>query len=233
LIQRLNTVVETRKLEIAPVYNANAEKVIAQAAASEKKIVFASTKGLLDYDMYADDDANNMAGNIPQTVIYGLKDDTTKTEADAKAYLRSRGYTDSAINDTKFIYGKGADGNDLTHEDLSAAISSMTGIPQENIGIRALDKEVALSDSEVLNGIEGVLLEVKYMKVADQVVYKAMNSCQALLKMLIAADGKGLPPGVTDGSVRGLYSYDPIVPIDYGREIADFARYMHIVRTAA
>jgi len=67
-----------------------------------------------------------------------------------------------------------------------------------------------------------------------QKVYAAMNSYQALLKILLAAEGELEIPGVSKDDTRGIFRYLPAaIPIDYDKEVKAYIEAMEVIRTAA
>ena len=87
---------------------------------------------------------------------------------------------------------------------------------------RALDgasKAGAVVEKIVLNG-ESVLVTI--------------DSFQVMLRIMLGAEGKPLPPGVTKDSVTGKFIYLPqTVPLDYEKEVRTYLDAMEVIRSAA
>jgi hypothetical protein len=233
-LRKLKRGVAGRKKLVRSVYND--DKDMREAVAASRKttagadgMVMASTEGAVSYDIFAAENAAMAAKNenITQCFIYGSE---AKTEEEAKGYLRACGYDEKTIAGITFV-----DGSERTYSGVLTAIKVKTGLPKAKyIGIRCLEKELGRKDSE-----EGVLLEIGAITMNGQKVYAAINSYQALLRLLTkwreaaTLDSVNVP-GVTDGKMRGLYKYlPPIVPVDYSKEVEVYRNAVEQIRTAA
>lgn len=223
--------VENRKTEITNVYNSDINASIDKASRRGERIVIATTEKIAMNDPYTFSNIElSVKSGIQNAFIYG---DILKTEEEARAYAIACGYR-GGINDIKFIAKAGR-----SHVELTSAIAEAAGVRNNanNIGIRAAEGELQISkDGE---DVPCVLLEIPEITVNGYKLYAAMNSYQALLGIMTQLkDGMALEgviiPGVSYGSVKGIFRYLPrVIPIDYGREIEAYRRAIEYVRTAA
>ncbi|MFA5499444.1 MAG: PEP/pyruvate-binding domain-containing protein [Candidatus Omnitrophota bacterium] len=218
-IDNIRTLVARRKAEIKSIYN-NAP--LPTAAEVKKRVGVATTEKVAMSDMYFGENmgiANN--AGIKNAFIYG---DELKNEEEARKFVLAAGYT-GRMEDIAFI-NKGS----LTYEQLAAEVAKQAGIGQENVGIRSVSGELKLEGDKVTTG---VLLEVEPITMNGERVYVAINSYQALLRLL-TAEGEIEIPGVSKDDVKGIFRYLPrTVPIDYEKEIKGYIEAIAVIRTAA
>jgi hypothetical protein len=218
-IDNIRALVARRKAEIKNVYN-NAP--LPAAADLKKHVGVATTEKVAMSDIYFGENVTiaNNAG-IKNALIYG---DELKTEEEARRFVLAAGYT-GRMEDISFI-----NKNDLTYEQLVTEVAKQTGIGQENVGIRSVSGELKLQGERVATG---VLLEVESIVMNGEKVYVAINSYQALLRLL-TAEGEIEIPGVSKDDVKGIFRYLPrTVPIDYEKEIKGYIEAIMVIRTAA
>jgi hypothetical protein len=218
-IDNIRTLVARRKAEIKSIYN---NVPLPTAAEVKKRVGVATTEKVAMSDMYFGENVSiaNNAG-IKNAFIYG---DELKTEEEARKFVLAAGYT-GRMEDIAFI-NKGS----LTYEQLAAEVAKQAGIGQENVGIRSVSGELKLEGDRVTTG---VLLEVEPITMNGERVYVAINSYQALLRLL-TAEGEIEIPGVSKDDVKGIFRYLPrTVPIDYEKEIKGYIEAIAVIRTAA
>jgi len=203
-LAKVRALADQRKAEIAPVYNEGIDTV--RYCAAPRAI--GTTEGTAKHDQFAFDNFDTTAGKgFFNYFIFG---DTVKTRDEAVRYIQACGYKGD-INRIKFI-----DKTGLTYEQLVARIAAETGLRAEDVGIRALEGEFDLSQIST-EKIPGTLLEISSVTINGHKIYAAMNSYQALLKVMA---GDLDVPGVLDGTLKGAFKYLPrTLPIDYGREL--------------
>ena len=210
-IEALRTLVAKRRGEISSIYNN--EPMPTKAQIKDKPVIIATTEKVAMSDIYLGENmtAANKEG-IKNAFIYG---DELKDESDARQFVLASGYLGD-MNGIKFIH-------------KTDAVNELAG--SENVGIRATEGEFGLTEEAIR--MKGKLLEIQAINMNDQKVYVAMNSYQALLKMMIAPEGE-LPPGVSKDEVRGIFKFLPrTVPIDYDKEVRAYIEAIAVIRTAA
>jgi len=218
-IDNIRSLLAARRGELAKVYNG---APMLTAPELKKPIGVATTEKVAMSDIFFGDNvglANNTG--IKNAFIYG---DELKTEEEARKFVVAAGYK-GRLEDIAFINKK-----DLTYEELIAQVARQTGIAQENVGIRSVQGELKLSADKVTLG---TLLEIESIEINGQQVYMAMNSYQALLRILVA-EGEFEIPGVTKDDISGKYIFLPrTVPIDYDKEVRTYIEAITMIRTAA
>ncbi|MCX5666365.1 MAG: hypothetical protein NT036_04895 [Candidatus Omnitrophica bacterium] len=218
-IDNIRSLLAARRGELAKVYNG---APMLTAPELKKPMGVATTEKVAMSDIFFGDNvglANNTG--IKNAFIYG---DELKTEEEARKFVVAAGYK-GRLEDIAFINKK-----DLTYEELIAQVARQTGIAQENVGIRSVQGELKLSADKVTLG---TLLEIESIEINGQQVYMAMNSYQALLRILVA-EGEFEIPGVAKDDVSGKYIFLPrTVPIDYDKEVRTYIEAITMIRTAA
>jgi len=218
-IDNISKLISKRKAELRNIYN---NMPMPSAAEFKKPIAIATTEDVAICDIYLGENINKASeSGIKNAFIYG---DKLKTIDDARNFVIASGYSGN-IEDIVFINKSG-----LTYEQLVSQIARQTGVEQENVGTRSVEGELKLERGKVTTG---KLLEIESIVINDQKVYVAMNSYQALLKLL-TAEGEFDIPGVSKDEVRGIFRYLPrAVPIDYEKEVRSHIEAITVIRTAA
>jgi len=211
-------------------------------------VAVGTTDKIAENDMYFFDDVVKASEQgIVSPIIYG---DTFKTreeaEAFAKAGLKTTGYSQEVIgrafSSIVFINKFDDNGARRSYADILAEIKSEvfakfgTTIPVDNIGIRAIEKEL-LDDNQVTAA--GKLLEIKPVKVNGVETYVSMNTYQVLLRVVTKMkDGMSLDalniPGLSIDKKNGRIIFtSPIVPYDYNKEIGAYRDAVILLAAAA
>ncbi|MDP2929072.1 MAG: putative PEP-binding protein [Candidatus Omnitrophota bacterium] len=210
-IEKIRGLVAKRRGEIASIYNN--EPILTKAQLKDKPITIATTERVAMSDIYFGE--NMTLANkerIKNVFIYG---DELKDESDARKFVLASGYLGD-MSEIKFIH-------------KTNAINELAG--SENVGIRTTEGE--LGSTEEITRVKGKLLEIQAIDMNNQKVYVAMNSYQALLKMMISPEGE-LPPGVSYDEIRHIFRFLPrTVPIDYDKEVRSYIEAIAVIRTAA
>jgi phosphoenolpyruvate-protein kinase (PTS system EI component) len=210
-IAGIRALVAERKAEIAGVYNN--EPMPEAAPTEDKPIIIATTEKVAMSDIYFGENmtaANK--GGITNALIYG---DELKSEEEARQFVLASGYLGN-MDDIKFIHKRDA-------------VSELAG--SENAGIRMAEGEFESTENSAR--VKAKILEIQAVNMNNQKVYAAMNSYQALLKMMISLEGE-LPPGVTKDEIRGIFKFLPrAIPIDYDKEVKAYIEAIAVIRTAA
>jgi len=221
-VEEIKALQEARRNELRPLYK-KAIPPLSKAEIQQKNIAAVTGEKAARDDLSFGEDMNRLAEAGRKIVfIYG---EDYKTPEEAKEFVESTGYK-GAIT---FVHKNGADRKGLSYSELVTA----SGVSAENIGIRAVKDEIAFTDMELAK-IPGKFLEIQSITMNGQQIYVTMNSCEALLKMLLAAEGELPPiPGVLKDE-RGIYIYLPrMIPIDYDKEVKTYIEAIRAIRTAA
>lgn len=208
-IKDLKLFISRRKQTIEKAYNSNIDRIVREAASYENKIAVATTETVAGFDPFTFDNIGKASTHgIVNYFIFG---DILKSPEEAQNFVETCGY-EGDMAAIRFIDKRG-----LSYKDLIARISAETNLPTEKIGIRAAAGELELPEN-VRETVPGVLLEVQ----ARGDIYVAMNSYQALLKILTQLkEGDTLEEikisGVDKTSRRGVFNYSP--RIDYDKDM--------------
>ncbi len=224
-IKDLKLLISRRKQIIEKAYNSNIDRIVREATSYDNKIAVATTETVAGFDPFTFDNIGKAAAQgIVNYFIFG---DILKSPEEAEAFVKACGY-EGDMAAIRFIDKRG-----LSYRELAARIAAETNLPMEKIGIRAAAGELELPKNGE-EAVPGVLLEVQ----AKGDIYLAMNSYQALLKILTQLkEGATLEEikisGVEKTGRRGVFNYSP--RIDYDKDMKDYrnAIGLILVRTNA
>jgi hypothetical protein len=204
-----------------------------EAVSKNGRVAIALTERFVGCDLFSSGQMEEVARNegISPFLVYGMSDaggrKAASTREEAAAYLRGLGYSDPVINRIKFIDGAG-----LSYAEVLAAVSRETGIAAANIGIGAIEKELARS-----SGDEGFLFEVEPVQVGGKRFYASPNGIETLLRVMAKFDPVSMSldvPGVKYDRTRRVFRYIPrSIPIDYEKELEIYRRAIELIGKAA
>ena len=201
-----------------------------------------TTERVLPFDMFGADNMLRAPKEIINCVVYG---DIFKDEASVRNYIRAAGYPEELMRDIVFV-NKLENGQPLAYERLIEKIS--LEIKAKGLEVARCDIGIRATASDRLLGRDGKTgseryLEVMALNMDGTEIVLAMNSYQALLKMLnrlpkdlpqgtLTLDGFGIPGVVCDRN--GIFRYlPPSLPIDYAKELVTYKRAIELLSSAA
>ena len=224
-INRLAELITNRRNEIELAYN---NMSMDESRQYNNRIAIATTERIAECDPFSAQNAEKAGRqSVVNCFIYG---DNITTLEDAKKFVAASGYKGD-IDKMHFI-----DKSALSYEELVGKIAAETGVSPANIGIRAGAGELLTAGEKP---VIGRLLEIQSITIKGKEMYAAVNSYQALLKILTnITDGLAVKdmtiPGVSYDSARGIFRYLPkVLPIDYGEEIEVYRNAVRIIASAA
>jgi LmbE family N-acetylglucosaminyl deacetylase len=232
-VKLLRDALETRKRAVKQFYNGASIAAAMNSAVTRKgPIAIGLTATVVGNDLFSADDMEDVARNekITPYFIFGSAAEGRKPVAsieEAKEYLRSCDYSETALQKIRYIDGKG-----LSYNEVAGIIGSETGLDAGNIGIAAIEKEFARMPED-----QGFLLEVGAVEIGGKSFYATMNSIQTLLNIMANFNGASLDsavPGVAYDEVKKVFRYLPrAVPIDYNAELNTYREAIKLIRMSA
>jgi hypothetical protein len=238
LKETLVSEINRRKNEISHIYNND----IVPSDTHSHKTIAATTERVLVFDMFGAENMARASKRISNCVIYG---DLFTDESSIRSYMSKAGYTEELLGRMLFV-NKKENGSQMPYAKLVAKIMSEAdfkglNITRDHIGIRTTKGDQLIKQGE-MTGAERYL-EICTLEIDGAEIVAAMNSYQALLKMLdrlpealprgtMSLDSFGIPGVTYDG--MGIFRYlPPSLPLGYDKEALLYKIRTELLNSAA